>query len=209
MKKLVALLFGAGLIAGSAQADLLASWSTVGLGGEVTNEAGTGVVVSDLSLFNGAVLSTTTNDVWAMNNLTVTGRGLQFTITSIAGGQQIENAVVDGTYFGSGTGPRQMDWFVAGVQVPGESIIRTVTTQVSIQNTLGTLNSGDVITLRVDAAAGSVRSGTAEAIGTAGSFRIPSAGMSLSGDVIPEPGTLGLLVLGTLGLFAARSRMKK
>lgn len=210
MKKLIAILMGVGMMAGVAQADLLASWVETNLG-TVTNEVGTGVVVSDITLLGDAQNTANAGDTWGMNNLDVNGRGLQFSIVSIADGQWIENAVISGTVSGSATGPRQMDWWVNSAAVTGESIIRDSTTAVGFQNTLGTLNSGDTISLRVDADAGTVRSGTDEAVGSGGSFRIRTGGtggsMELAGDVIPEPTTMGLLGLGVLALAAMRRRL--
>ncbi len=196
-------------MASVASAELLASWVTADVSGAVTAGTNADVVVSGLSLWGDAT-STGTTSVWGMRTLT-TGGGLQFTITSIAGGQRIEDAVISGTASGSGTGPREMDWFVDGSIVSGQSIVRTSTTATAFENTLGTLNSGDVVSLRADTMEGTVRSGTLENFtNTAGTFYITAAGMELNGNVvIPEPGTMALLGLGGLAILAVRRKMLK
>ncbi|HNR94801.1 MAG TPA: PEP-CTERM sorting domain-containing protein [Kiritimatiellia bacterium] len=196
-------------MASVASAELLASWVTGDASGAVTAGTNADVVVSGLSLWGDAT-STGTTSVWGMRTLT-TGGGLQFTISSIADGQRIEDAVISGTASGSGTGPREMDWFVDGSIVSGQSIVRTSTTATAFENTLGTLNSGDVVSLRADTAAGTVRSGTLENFtNTAGTFYITAAGMELNGNVvIPEPGTMALLGLGGLAILAVRRKMLK
>ncbi|HNS82054.1 MAG TPA: PEP-CTERM sorting domain-containing protein [Kiritimatiellia bacterium] len=196
-------------MASVASAELLASWVTGDVSGAVTAGTNADVVVSGLSLWGDAT-STGTTSVWGMRTLT-TGGGLQFTISSIAGGQWIEDAVISGTASGSGTGPREMDWFVDGSIVSGQSIVRTSTTATAFENTLGTLNSGDVVSLRADTLEGTVRSGTLENFtNTAGTFYITAAGMELNGNVvIPEPGTMALLGLGGLAILAVRRKMLK
>lgn len=196
-------------MASVASAELLASWVTGDVSGAVTAGDNADVVVSGLSLWGDAT-STGTTSVWGMRTLT-TGGGLQFTISSIAGGQWIEDAVISGTASGSGTGPREMDWFVDGSIVSGQSIVRTSTTATAFENTLGTLNSGDVVSLRADTLEGTVRSGTLENFtNTAGTFYITAAGMELNGNVvIPEPGTMALLGLGGLAILAVRRKMLK
>ena len=211
MKKLIALSMGVALMAGVANADLLASWTEEN-DGTVANEAGTGVEVSDLSLVGGAANTSTAGDTWGMNALTEAGRGFQFSIVSIEDNQWIENAVVSGTARSSATGPAKMDWHINGTAVAGESITGIGTGDTAWQNTLGTLNEGDVVSLLVDLSAGTNRSGSDEEPFAAGTFRIRQGGsggdFELSGDVIPEPGTLGLLALGAFGLAAVRRRMK-
>ena len=208
MKKVLVALVVLGM-ASAASAELLASWETGDMSGAVTAGDNADVVVSGLSLWGDATTAGTTS-VWGMRTLT-TGGGMQFTITSIADGQWIEDAVISGTASGSATGPREMDWYVDGSIVTGESIVRTVTTATPFSNTLGTLNSGDVVSLRADTAAGTVRSGAIENFtNTAGTFYITAAGMELNGNVvIPEPGTMALLGLGGLAILAIRRKMVK
>ncbi len=208
MKKVLVALVVLGM-ASAASAELLASWKTGDLSGAVTAGVNADVVVSGLSLWGDATTAGTSS-VWGMRTLT-TGGGMQFTITSIADGQWIEDAVISGTASGSATGPREMDWYVDGSIVSGQSIVRTSTTATPFSNTLGTLNSGDVVSLRADTAAGTVRSGAIENFtNTAGTFYITAAGMELNGNVvIPEPGTMALLGLGGLAILAIRRKMVK
>lgn len=212
MRKLVAIGMGIALMAGAAQADLIASWTGAN-DGTVVNAPGTGVVVSDLSLIGTAANTSTSGDTWGMNNLHNAGSGFQFTIVSIEDGQWIAGATVSGTARSSATGPAQMNWFVNGDAVAGESITGIGTSDTSWANTLGRLDAGDVVSLRVDLDAGTNRSGTDEAVGSGGTWRIRQedvgdGAFELRGDVIPEPGTLGLLAMGALGLLAVRRRMK-
>lgn len=205
MKKLMVALMVVAMAA-VAQAELLATWNTADNSGTVTDGADA-AVVSGLSLMGGAS-STGTTSVWGMRSLT-TGGGLEFTISSIAGGAWIENAVVAGTASGSSTGPREMDWYVSDT-ITAASIVRTTTAATTFSSSLGTLVSGDVVSLRADTAAGTVRSGTVEAFtNTGGTFYITAAGMTLNGDVtIPEPATMGLLGLGALAMVLRRKMSK-
>ena len=195
-------------IASVAQAELLATWSTADNSGAVTDGAD-GAVVTGLSIYGGAGKTGTTT-IWGMNSL-VSGGGFQFTITSITAGYYIDSAVVAGTTSGSATGPRELDWYVNAGNT-GVSIIRTTTT-VAFSSDLGSLYSGDVVSLRTDAAGGTLRSGTTEAFtNNGGTFYVTTAGggMTLNGDLtsIPEPATMSLLGLGALAMVLRR-KMKK
>ena len=197
-------------IASVAQAELLATWSTADNSGTVT-DGSANADISNLSLY-GAATSTGTTSVWGMRTLT-TGGGLQFTVSSVTVGYNIQNAVVAGTASGSATGPREMDWYVGANLVSGQSVIRTTSAATAFSSTLGTLNSGDVVSLRADVAAGTVRSGTVENFtNTAGTFYITTGGggMTLNGDItsIPEPATMGLLGLGALAMVLRRKMSK-
>lgn len=196
-------------VASVAQAELLATWDTVG--GVVTDGAD-GATVSDLSVYGGA--ATTGTSIWGMNDMT-TGGGFQFTVSSIMFGAEegvINNAVIAGSYTGSATGPNVLNWFV------GASLVDTVDRGKAAGGSfgagaggdLGTINSGDVVYLRADTTGGTVRSGTSETFSnTGGTFYINKA-MTLNGDIsaVPEPATMSLLGLGALAMVLRRKIRK-
>jgi len=196
-------------VASVAQAELLATWSTVG--GAVTDGAD-GATVSDLSVYGGA--ATTGSSIWGMNSMT-TGGGFQFTVSSIMAGAVtgvINNAVIAGGYTGSATGPNVLNWYVGSTLV--DTVDRGTTPGGSFGagtgGDLGTINSGDVVSLRADTTGGTVRSGTAETFSnTGGTFYINSA-MTLNGDIsaVPEPATMSLLGLGALAMVLRRKIRK-
>ncbi len=196
-------------VASVAQAELLATWSTAG--GAVTDGAD-GATVSDLSVYGGA--ATTGTNIWGMNSMT-TGGGFQFTVSSIMAGAVtgvINNAVIAGGYTGSATGPNVLNWYVGSTLV--DTVDRGMTPGGSFGagtgGDLGTINSGDVVSLRADTTGGTVRSGTAETFSnTGGTFYINSA-MTLNGDIapVPEPATMGLLGLGALAMVLRRKIRK-
>ena len=194
-------------IASVAQAELLATWSTADNSGAVTDGAD-GAVVSALSIYGGAGKTGTTT-IWGMNSL-VSGGGFQFSILSITPGSFVANAIVAGTTSGSMTGPRELDWYVNAGNT-GVSIVRTTTT-VAFSSGLGSLYSGDVVSLRADAAGGTVRSATETFTNNGGTFYVTTAGggMTLNGDItpIPEPATMGLLGLGALAMVLRRKTKK-
>jgi hypothetical protein len=199
-------------VASVAQAELLATWSTADNSGAVV-DGSDGATVSALSLYNNAG-ATGSSSVWGMNNMT-DGGGLQFTVSSItfgAGTGRIVDGVIAGSYTGSGTGPNVLNWYVGSTLV--DTIDRGMTSGgtfgTGTGGDLGTINSGDVVSLRADLTGGTVRSGTVETYSNSGGSFYMNGPMTLDGTItaIPEPATMSLLGLGALAMVLRRKIRK-
>lgn len=202
-------------VAAVAQAELLATWSTVG--GAVTPETVEGLSsVSDLSLYGNAK-QTATSSIFGVNTLTDGQSGIKFTVTADSD-WTVENAILAGNVSGSGTGPSQIDFLVGGST--RTSYVRPLGTNNAALSSpftanLGSLGNSATVALVGNTAGGTVRSGVSESFtNAAGTFTIRT-GMTLSGDLVqggstavPEPATMSLLGLGALAM-ALRRKLRK
>jgi hypothetical protein len=221
MKKLVALLIGVGLIAGSAQADLLLAWDTL------ANPTGTGVV-SSVSTFNATGIQDQqliTRGAGLNPASAIRGFGANNYTSTNAAGAVTANDYMQWTIAAdpnwtfsvtqlvfqvsrSSTGPTNLflrtssDNFIADILVWGTNNVGTTRTAISVPVNIASTNN---LTFRLYGYAGQ----------STGSFRFDGGlasdtlnELEIYGVAIPEPGTFILIALGLSFLTFARRRMR-
>ena len=194
-------------VASVAQAELLATWTFSGGNGTVTENATINadqVVFGDLTRVGLNTASTAAGQF--SSNGWADGGSIQFTVTLNAG-YQITGASINSTSIqGSNTGPGTTIWQLNGSDV-GSSLVRTVSTAVPWDSSIGTIGTGANTLAIVQVGTANVTGGATSA---AGSYRIND--LTMSGEVaptaIPEPATMGLLGLGALAMVLRRKMSK-
>jgi hypothetical protein len=233
MKKLVALLIGVGLIAGSAQADIILGWDVAALGtvdthASVFNNAN--LSSSTLSIENSALVAATATNAFSMNNWsqgTTLASAISdnsyfsFTITPNAG-YMFDVDSIAWRLSRSNTGPQtfallsSVGGFTDGAVI--DSLTRTTNTIVNLNPAFDNIGLAD-ITTAVEFRIYGYNPGGAG--GSAGSARVGDGGNFGANDpagldfavfgsvtVIPEPGTAMLILLG-FAAFAGRRKFMK
>lgn len=206
MKKVLA---GIALLAvvATAQAGLLATWSTGGELDMTKTDSDVLYDVTDITPSGGAGFTTTgTFGVNKMNE----GGGFEFTYALADGYTGIAGATVEFDANGSTTGPKQLDWYVDQDFVT--SIVRTTTGTTSYKAELGDIGALGTVKMLANTAAGCI---TTKDFGTGGSLNMRSDvtfnGTPIEGgdpSAVPEPATMSLLGLGALAMVIRRKLRK-